>query len=105
MEVSYFYLFILPLAIFVFALASLVFYYAKREEFAHKKLKKLVHKQEETFTNQLERLSELRKNKSIDKITYDRLKQILETDIQQKRKEAQEQLSSLADENDPPTQR
>jgi len=105
MEASHFYLLVLPLAIFVFALASLVFYYAKKEEFAHKKLKKLAHKQEETFTNQLEKLSELRKNKSIDRITYDRLKRILETDIQQKRKEAQEQLSSLADENKPPTQR
>ncbi len=103
MEASYFYLLVLPLAIFVFALASLVFYYAKREEFAHKKLTKLAHKQEETFTNQLEKLSELRKNKSIDRITYDRLKRILETDIQQKRKEAQEQLSSLANENNPPT--
>ena len=105
MESSYFYFLILPLAIFVFALASLVFYYAKREEFAHKKLKKLADKQEETFTNQLDKLNELRKNKSIDRITYDRLKRILETDIRQKRKEAQEQLSSLADENKPPTQR
>ena len=105
MESSYFYLFVLPLGILVFALAPLVFYYAKREEFAHKKLKKLACKQEETFTKQLEKLSELRKNKSMDRITYERLKRILETDIQQKRKETQEQLSSLPNDSDPHTQR
>jgi len=42
MEASYFYLFILPLGIFVFFLTAVAFYYARREELARRNWKKLM---------------------------------------------------------------
>jgi hypothetical protein len=42
MEASYFYLFILPLGIFVFFLTALAFYYARREELARRNWRKLM---------------------------------------------------------------
>jgi hypothetical protein len=42
MEASYFYLFILPLGIFVFLLTALAFYYARREELARRNWRKLM---------------------------------------------------------------
>ena len=42
MEASYFYLFVLPLGIFVFVLTALAFYYARREELARRNWRKLM---------------------------------------------------------------
>ena len=42
MEASYFYLFVLPLGIFVFLLTALAFYYARREELARRNWRKLM---------------------------------------------------------------
>ena len=42
MEASYFYLFVLPLGIFVFFLTALAFYYARREELARRNWRKLM---------------------------------------------------------------
>ncbi len=42
MEASYFYLFVLPLGIFVFFLTGLAFYYARREELARRNWRKLM---------------------------------------------------------------
>ena len=42
MEASYFYLFVLPLGIFVFFITALAFYYARREELARRNWKKLM---------------------------------------------------------------
>ena len=43
MEASYFYLFVLPLGIFVFFLTALAFYYARKEELARRKWRKLMN--------------------------------------------------------------
>jgi hypothetical protein len=42
MEASYFYSFVVPLGIFVFLLTALAYYYARKEELARKKWKKLM---------------------------------------------------------------
>jgi hypothetical protein len=42
MEASYFYLFVLPLGIFVFFLTAVAFYYARREELARRNWRKLM---------------------------------------------------------------
>jgi len=111
MEASYFYFFVLPLGIFVGILALLVFYYARKEELAERKLKKLMGKyvrkrlkQKEAFNKELERLEELFQNKSIDQITYERLKQLLENNYEKKREDALTQFTSLSSKNDPSTQ-
>ncbi len=103
MEGYYFYYFVLPLGVFVGVLASLVFLYARREEAAQRKLKKVLRtyvkrrrKQEEVLAKELEKLEELRSSESIDEITYERLKHILEMDSKRKRDEARAQLTSIA---------
>lgn len=103
MEGYYFYYFVLPLGVFVGVLASLVFLYARREEAAQRKLKKVLRtyvkrrrKQEEVLAKELEKLEELRSSESIDEITYERLKHILEMDSKRKREEARAQLTSIA---------
>jgi hypothetical protein len=50
MEASYFYSIVLPLGIFVFFLTALAYYYARKEELARKKWKKLA---DEYATKQL----------------------------------------------------
>ena len=94
MDPSQFYLLVLPLGTFVFALAFLVYYYARREEFAQRKLKRLVCtyvkkrlEQKEAMNKELERLERLRENESIDQITFERLKYLLENTYEQKREE------------------
>lgn len=106
MEAYYFYYFVLPLGAFVGILASLVFYYARREEAAQRKLKKVMHiyikkrrKHEEALAKELGKLEELRQSKSIDEITYGRLKHLLQTDYEKKREEAREELTSMASKN------
>ena len=103
MDPSQFYLSVLPLGIFVFALAFLVYYYAKREEFAQRKLKRLMRtyvkkrlEQKEAMNKELERLEQLRQNESIDQLTFERLKHLLEHPYEQKRVETMEQYASSA---------
>jgi hypothetical protein len=50
MEASYFYFIVLPLGIFVFLLTAVAYHYARKEELAQKKWKKLV---DEYATKQL----------------------------------------------------
>lgn len=50
MEASFFYSIVLPLGIFVFFLSALAYYYARKEELARKKWKRLV---DEYTTKQL----------------------------------------------------
>lgn len=99
MESYYFYLFVLPLGFVVFLLALLVYYYARKEEIAQKKLKRVVLtyvrkrvKQKELLNQELGRLSELFQKKSIDEITYERLKKVLDNSYEKEREEAVEQL-------------
>jgi len=88
MEASYFYTLVLPLGIFVFLMTSLAFYYARKEEIARKKWMELTHahaetqlmKSEEMMIRELEGLEKLLQNKSIDQITYERLRKVLEAD-------------------------
>lgn len=107
MEVFDFYLIVLPLGIFVCALAPLVFFYARREELAQWKLKRLKHaharkrlKQKETYTKELENLGILLRNGSIDETTYERLKKVLLHSHQRNREESLAQLVPLLEKND-----
>jgi len=87
MEASYFYLLVLPLGIFVFLMTSVAFYYARKEEIARKKWIELAHahaetqiEPEEMMSKELEGLEKLLQNESIDQITYERLRKVLEAD-------------------------
>jgi len=87
MEASYFYTLVLPLGIFVFLMTSVAFYYARKEEIARKKWMELAHAQVETrpkpevmMSRELDGLEKLLQNRSIDQITYERLRKVLEDD-------------------------
>ena len=87
MEASYFYALVLPLGVFVFLMTSLAYYYARKEEFARKKWMELAHAQadvqlkpEEMVSRELAGLEKLLENQSIDQITYERLRKVLEAD-------------------------
>lgn len=76
--------FVLPLAIIVIVLVGVVYYFARKERSARKRTTKLVHafikekaKQQNSMNRELANLDRLLKNKSIDKETYDRLKNVL----------------------------
>jgi altronate dehydratase len=84
MEVSYFYLLILPLGIIVIGLVAAVYTYAHREEIAKRKTKKLVQayikekaKQQEAMNKELAKIDKLFEEKSIDEETCERLKNVL----------------------------
>jgi altronate dehydratase len=84
MEVSYFYLLILPLGIIVIGLVAAVYTYAHREEIAKRKTKKLVQayikekaKQQEAMNKELSKIDKLFEEKSIDEETCERLKNVL----------------------------
>jgi len=101
MEPTDFYSFVLPLGVLIGILASLVLYYARREEKSERKLKRLMRtyvrnrlEQEKTFTKQLEKLQTQLHDKSIDQNTYARLKEILEISIAKRREEARAQLET-----------
>jgi len=87
MDASYFYTLVLPLGIFVFLMTSVAFYYARKEEIARKKWMELTHAQAETqlepeeiMSKELKGLEKLLQNESIDQITYERLRKVLEAD-------------------------
>jgi len=88
MEIYEFSLIALPLWILVIVLEVVVVYYATREEHARQKLEKLARKQEQTFVEQSKKLDELLLNKSINETTYNRLKQLLQTDFEKKHKKS-----------------
>ena len=84
MEVSYFYLLILPLGIIVVGLVAAVYYYANREEIAERKTKKLEQayikekaKRKEAMDKEITKIDMLFEEKSIDKETCERLKNVL----------------------------
>jgi hypothetical protein len=80
MEASYFYLFVLPLGIFVFFLTALAFYYARREELARRNWRKLMS----AYAKR-----QLKQKEDID----------VDGDNKMKLEEALEQLDILASEN------
>jgi hypothetical protein len=99
MDASYFYFFILPLGIIVAVLVALVYHFAKKEEIAKKKTRKLVHtyikeraKQQKTMNKELAKIDKLYEDKSIDKETCERLKNVL---IVMNKKESKETMDLL----------
>ena len=94
MEASYFTFFIVPLGIIVAILIATVYYYAKKEEITRRKTKKLVQayikekaKQQEAMNKELANIDKLFENKSIDKETCERLKNVLIMMNEKKREE------------------
>ena len=94
MDVSYFYHVVLPLWIIAMVLAVLVYYYANREERARKKIVKLLFSHEESYAKELDRLAALRQEGTLDQTTYERMKHILDTNLEKTRSEAREMLAS-----------
>ena len=99
MEASYFYFLILPLVITVTVLVASVYYYAHREEIAKRKTKKLVQAyikekaaQKKTMNRELAKIDRLFEEKSIDKETCERLKNVL---IVMNEKESKETMDLL----------
>jgi hypothetical protein len=94
MEAFYFNFFIVPLGIIVAILIATVYYYAKKEEITRRKTKKLVQayikekaKQQEAMNKELAKIDKLFENKSIDKETCERLKNVLIMMNEKKREE------------------
>jgi hypothetical protein len=86
MDVSYFEFFVLPLGVLVFVLASLLYYFARKEERGRNKTKKLVEsyfdekaKEQGQMNKELTNLRRLLENKSIDRDTYERMENLLIT--------------------------
>jgi hypothetical protein len=99
MEASYFYFLILPLVIIVTVLVASVYYYAHREEIAKRKTKKLVQAyikekaaQKKAMAKELAKIDKLFEEKSIDKETCERLKNVL---IVMNEKESKETMDLL----------
>jgi hypothetical protein len=99
MEASYFYFFILPLGIIVIVLVASVYHYANREEMAKRKTKKLIQayikekaKQKKAMNKEIAKIDKLLEDKSIDKETCERLKNVL---IVMKEKENKETMDLL----------
>jgi hypothetical protein len=83
-EPFFFNFFVLPLGILVAILVASLYYYAKREEIARRKTKKLMQsyikekaKQKALVNKELANLNELLENNSIDEDTHERLKKLL----------------------------
>lgn len=86
MEAFYFEFFVLPLGLLVFVLVVAVYYFARKEEIARKKTRKLIQsyfkekaKEQEHVKRELINMQRLLENKSIDNDTYKRLKKVLVT--------------------------
>jgi uncharacterized membrane protein YraQ (UPF0718 family) len=106
MEASYFNFFIVPLGIIVAILIATVYYYAKKEEITRRKTKKLVQayikekaKQQEAVNNELAKIDKLFENKSIDKETCERLKNVLIVMNEKKREETMDILKYVKNNN------
>ena len=96
MDASYFELLVLPLGVLVFILAALVYYFARKEKRARNKTKKLIEsyfnektKEQRLMNRELTNLKNLLENNSIDRDTYERMKNLLITTHQKKRPETE----------------
>ena len=101
MEPTDFYYLILPLAGLIALLVLVVLYHARKEERHKKKLAKLARaymkdrlKQRETLNKQLEILGAQLRNKTVDKNTYARLKNVLEINFAKRSEEARLELET-----------
>ena len=106
MEAFYFNFFIVPLGIIVAILIATVYYYAKKEEITRRKTKKLVQayikekaKQHKAMNKELAKIDKLFENKSIDKETCERLKNVLITMNEKKREETMDILKYVKNNN------
>jgi uncharacterized membrane protein YraQ (UPF0718 family) len=106
MEASYFTFFIVPLGIIVAILIATVYYYAKKEEITRRKTKKLVQayikekaKQQKAMNKELAKIDKLFENKSIDKETCERLKNVLTMMNEKKREETMDILKYVKNNN------
>jgi len=103
MEASYFTFFVLPLGILVVILGASVYYYANKGEIAKRKTKKFMQacikekaKQQEAMNKELAKIDKLLENKSIDKETCERLKNVLIVMNKKKRAETTDLLKRMA---------
>ncbi|HLE75147.1 MAG TPA: regulatory signaling modulator protein AmpE [Candidatus Bathyarchaeia archaeon] len=103
MEAFYFNFFVLPLGIIVIVLVASVYYYANKGEIARKKTKKFIQacikekaKQQEAMNKELAKIDKLLENKSIDKETCERLKNVLIVMNTKKREETTDFLKHMA---------
>jgi hypothetical protein len=99
-------MFVLPLGIIVAVLVASVYYYANKEAIARRKTKKLVQayikekaKQKEAMNKELANINKLFENKSIDKETCARLKNVLIMMNEKKREETMDILKYVANNN------
>ena len=99
MEAAYFYFLILPLGTIVVGLVATVYYYAHKEKIAKRKTKKLIQayikekaKQKKAMNKELAKIDKLFEEKSIDKETCERLKNVL---IVMNKKESEEIMDLL----------
>jgi hypothetical protein len=99
-------MFVLPLGILVIVLVASVYYYANKEAIARRKTKKLVQayikekaKQQEGMNKELANINKLFENKSIDKETCERLKNVLIVMNEKKREETMDILKYVANNN------
>lgn len=97
MDASYFEFLVLPLGVLVFVLATLVYYFARKEERGRNRTKKLVEsyfdekaKEQGLMNNELANLRRLLENNSIDRDTYERMKNLLITMHKKKRAETED---------------
>jgi len=101
MEPSYFYSFVLPLGVLIGILACMVFLIARKEEKFEKAFQKLMNKymenireQEKIFAEEMEKLDVLLRDNSIDRNTYERLKKILEINLEKRFEEVRSQFKA-----------
>lgn len=96
MDASYFEFLVLPLGVLVFILAALVYYFARKEERGRNRTKKLIEsyfnekaKEQGLMNRELANLRSLLENNSIDRDTYERMKNLLITTHKKKRAETE----------------
>lgn len=92
MDASYFEFLVLPLGVLVFILAALVYYFARKEERGRNRTKKLIEsyfnekaKEQGLMNRELANLRKLLENNSIDRDTYERMKNLLITTHKKKK--------------------
>jgi hypothetical protein len=92
MDASYFEFLVLPLGVLVFILAALGYYFARKEKRGRNRTKKLVEsyfnekaKEHGHMNTELANLRSLLENNSIDRDTYERMKNLLITTHKKKR--------------------
>jgi hypothetical protein len=95
MDASYFVFLVLPLGVLVFILAGMVYYFARKEERSKNRTKKLIQsyfdekaKEQGHMKKELANLRSLLENNSIDRSTYERMKNLLTITNKKKRADA-----------------